>query len=100
MQLRVRQVYATLQVAGSYRGKSKQELGTETMQEEDLVAGFFMQSRTICLGNDATHNWLGPPTSMDNEDNQFPADMATDQSDPGNPSIETPFLGDSRLCQV
>lgn len=41
-----------------------------------FLASFLIQHRTTCLGNSATANWLDPPISVTNEDNQFPTDIS------------------------
>lgn len=50
-----------------------------------------------CSENGENHNGLGPPTSINNQDNLL---IGHRQSNLGNPSIEIPFSIDSRLCQV
>lgn len=57
-----------------------------------------IQLRATCPGDDAVHSGLGPPALIDNQDN--PTDTSMAQSVLGNPSIETNFSGNSRLCQV
>jgi len=62
----------------SLRKKSWQELESETMEECCLLSAsltgscsscFLTECRTTCLGNGATHSGLGPPMSINNQDN-------------------------------
>lgn len=72
MQLRVRQVYVTVQVAGSYRGKSKQEFGAGTMQEElgswhRLMLSWLFHAVQDYLLREWCHPQLAGPSSINGQ---------------------------------
>lgn len=58
---------------------------------------FLIQHRTICLGNDASQNWLNSITLIKMTLSQ---DVSTCQCDLDNIFTESSFSFDSRLCQI
>ena len=60
------------------------------------LACFLIQSGVMCSGDVAAHSELDPPMSI----KIIPHRHAIGQSNIGNPSIETYFLGILQVCQT
>ena len=59
-----------------------------------LLAGWLTGSHLASYPRSLAHSGLD---DINQQAKQFPTGMPTGQGDLGNPSIETPFSGDSRL---
>ena len=86
-------------VTGCQTLKSRQKLKQKHEAQTMADASFLKQPRTTCLGNGAAHSGLGPPALI-NILHTAPIDLHTGHFDVDNPSMETLFPDDTRLCLV